>query len=150
MAWSPIQPKKHDKRKSNGVGGGGGRRGGERGGQNMKKGAVGGRQYRGGLHKIRELPPFCQLCKEIFPSSPIIKPTPPTIRGLTPITATKMWSSCIYLSGGVYILRFCLYGKSSLFPQVKRVLKNIFLWNSFTGCIQNIYKTYKPCKDTNV
>ena len=111
-----------------------------------EKGGVGGggRQYGGGLHKIRELPPLCQLCKEIFPSSPMIKPTPP------PITATKMWSSCIYLSGGVYILRFCLYGKSSLFPQVKRVLKNIFLWNSFTGCIQNIYKTYKQCKDTTV
>ena len=50
MVQSPIQPKKQDNRMSSvGVGVRGNREGG--GEQNLKRG--GGRQYSGGLHKIR-------------------------------------------------------------------------------------------------
>ena len=46
MAWSPIQPKKQDNRKSSGSG-----------------------QFRGDLHKIGGLAPLCQLCKETSKTS---------------------------------------------------------------------------------
>ena len=65
------------------VGGGGWRWQGSAGGggigQNLKNG--GGRQYKGGLHKIGVLALFCQLCKEILKISypPIIKPTTPLL-----------------------------------------------------------------------
>ena len=44
------------------------------GGQNLKKGY---RQYRGGLHKVRELGPLGQLSKETLKVPPIMTPSIP-------------------------------------------------------------------------
>ena len=98
MAWSPTQPKKHENRKSSG--GGGWRWQGSGGGGRVDKiwkmeGEVGNIGGGGGLHKIRRLAPFCELCKETLKIShpPIIKPTPPSIPGFPHISCKNFPST---------------------------------------------------------